>query len=38
MKTLNFPGTVALKKATLGKDSGLVGAGLVGFISQEKGA
>ena len=33
MKTLNFPGNVALKKATLGKDSGLVGAGLVGFIS-----
>ena len=33
MKALNFPGTVALKKATLGKDSGLVGAGLVGFIS-----
>lgn len=33
MKVLNFPGNVALKKATLGKDSGLVGAGLVGFIS-----
>lgn len=33
MKLLNFPGNVALKKATLGKDSGLVGAGLVGFIS-----
>jgi glucokinase len=33
MKALNFPGNVALKKATLGKDSGLVGAGLVGFIS-----
>jgi glucokinase len=32
MKALNFPGNVALKKATLGKDSGLVGAGLVGFI------
>ena len=31
MSALNFPGTVALKKATLGKDSGLVGAGLVGF-------
>ena len=38
MKRLNFPGAVALKKATLGKDSGLVGAGLVGFIPQEKGA
>ena len=36
MKTLNFPGTVALKKATLGKDSGLVGAGLVGFIPREE--
>ena len=33
MKALNFPGNVALKKATLGKDSGLVGAGLVGIIS-----
>lgn len=33
MKALNFPGNVALKKATLGKDSGIVGAGLVGFIS-----
>ena len=33
MKVLNFPGNVALKKATLGKDSGLVGAGLVGFIA-----
>jgi glucokinase len=33
MKALNFPGKVALKKATLGTDSGLVGAGLVGFIS-----
>lgn len=33
MENLNFPGNVALKKATLGKDSGLVGAGLVGFIS-----
>lgn len=33
MTALNFPGNVALKKATLGKDSGLVGAGLVGFIS-----
>ena len=32
MRTLNFPGNVALKKATLGRDSGLVGAGLVGFI------
>jgi glucokinase len=38
MKRLNCPGNVALKKATLGKDSGLVGAGLVGFISHEKGA
>jgi glucokinase len=38
MKKLNFPGNVALKKATLGKDSGLVGAGLVGFISSAKGA
>jgi len=38
MKKLNFPGKVALKKATLGKDSGLVGAGLVGFISSAKGA
>jgi len=36
MKALNFPGKVALKKATLGKDSGLVGAGLVGFIPQEE--
>ena len=33
MAALNFPGNVALNKATLGKDSGLVGAGLVGFIS-----
>jgi glucokinase len=33
IKALNFPGKVALKKATLGTDSGLVGAGLVGFIS-----
>ena len=38
MKKLNLPGNVALKKATLGKDSGLVGAGLVGFISSAKGA
>lgn len=38
MKKLNLPGKVALKKATLGKDSGLVGAGLVGFISSAKGA
>jgi len=38
MKTLNFPGAVELKKATLGKDSGLVGAGLVGFIPGAKGA
>jgi glucokinase len=38
MKKLNLPGDVALKKATLGKDSGLVGAGLVGFISSAKGA
>jgi len=37
MKMLNFPGAVALKKATLGKDSGLVGAGLVGFIHPAKG-
>ncbi|CAN2190289.1 NagC Transcriptional regulator/sugar kinase [Candidatus Nanopelagicaceae bacterium] len=37
MKVLNFPGNVALKKATLGKDSGLVGAGLVGFISDKEG-
>ena len=37
MKALNFPGNVALKKATLGKDSGLVGAGLVGFISDKEG-
>jgi glucokinase len=36
MKALNFPGNVALKKATLGKDSGLVGAGLVGFIQVEE--
>jgi len=36
MKALNFPGKVALKKATLGKDSGLVGAGLVGFIPREE--
>jgi glucokinase len=36
MKALNFPGIVALKKATLGKDSGLVGAGLVGFIPREE--
>jgi glucokinase len=36
MKALNFPGNVALKKATLGKDSGLVGAGLVGFIPREE--
>ena len=38
MQILNFPGKVALKKATLGKDSGLVGAGLVGFNSSAKGA
>jgi glucokinase len=38
MENLNFPGNVALKKATLGKDSGLVGAGLVGFIPSTKGA
>jgi glucokinase len=38
MKKLNLPGNVPLKKATLGKDSGLVGAGLVGFISSAKGA
>lgn len=38
MKVLNFPGNVALKKATLGNNSGLVGAGLVGFISSTKGA
>jgi len=38
MKVLNFPGNVALKQATLGKDSGLVGAGLVGFISPTEGA
>lgn len=38
IKMLNLPGNVALKKATLGKDSGLVGAGLVGFISLAKGA
>ena len=38
LKKLNLPGKVALKKATLGKDSGLVGAGLVGFISSAKGA
>jgi glucokinase len=38
MKKLNFPGNVALKKATLGTDSGLVGAGLVGFIQSAKGA
>jgi glucokinase len=37
MQLLNFPGKVALKQATLGTDSGLVGAGLVGFISGEKG-
>jgi glucokinase len=37
MKALNFPGNVALKKATLGKDSGLVGAGLVGFIPDKEG-
>jgi glucokinase len=36
MEALNFPGKVALKKATLGKDSGLVGAGLVGFIPREE--
>ena len=36
MKALNFPENVALKKATLGKDSGLVGAGLVGFIPREE--
>ena len=38
MSLLNFPGKVALKKATLGNNSGLVGAGLVGFISSKKGA
>ena len=38
IEKLNFPGSVALKKATLGKDSGLVGAGLIGFIPSTKGA
>jgi glucokinase len=38
MQKLNFPGNVALKRATLGTDSGLVGAGLVGFIQSAKGA
>ena len=38
LKKLNFPGNVALKRATLGTDSGLVGAGLVGFIQSAKGA
>jgi len=38
LKKLNLPGNVALKKATLGKDSGLVGAGLVGFIPSARGA
>jgi glucokinase len=38
MEKLNFPGNVALKRATLGTDSGLVGAGLVGFIQSAKGA
>ena len=35
VRKLKFPGKVALKKATLGKDSGLVGAGLVGFTLRE---
>jgi glucokinase len=36
VKFLQFPGKVALKRATLGKDSGLIGAGLVGFISVDQ--
>lgn len=35
---LKFPSPISLQRATLGKDSGLIGAGLVGFISHEKGA
>ena len=40
VECLKFPSRVALKRATLGKDSGLIGAGLVGFISanQSEGA
>ncbi len=37
MKVLNLPGEVALKRATLGADSGIVGAGLVGFSPIGKG-
>jgi glucokinase len=33
---LKFPGEVVFKRATLGKDSGLIGAGLVGFISVDQ--
>lgn len=33
---LKFPGEIAFKRATLGKDSGLIGAGLVGFISVDQ--
>lgn len=33
---LKFPSRVSLKRATLGQDSGLIGAGLVGFISSHQ--
>jgi glucokinase len=32
---LKFPSHISLKRATLGQDSGLIGAGLVGFISAD---
>ena len=36
VQCLKFPSHVSLKRATLGKDSGLIGAGLVGFISADQ--
>jgi glucokinase len=36
VECLKFPSPISLKRATLGKDSGLIGAGLVGFISADQ--
>jgi glucokinase len=36
LQFLNFPSTVSLVRSTLGKNSGLIGAGLVGFISVDQ--
>jgi glucokinase len=36
LEFLNFPSTVSLTRSTLGKNSGLIGAGLVGFISVDQ--